>query len=326
MDRIERVVSVIEGRRPDRTPVSFWHHFSADQVSGPAAVAAHLSHVEAYDLDFLKVMNDNEYPHPGRIHSVADLGALKVLRGDEAGFARQLGLIADLKRELGGRLLMPTTVFSAWTTLRKLTKPPTTQHNPPSLARKADPASQTLLGFYREDPSALRAAIETITASLANFAGRCLEAGADGIFLSVRDDWLADGAGGVDRYEELLRQSDRTILAAAQEARLNILHVCGNPTDFRAFASYPVHVINWADRAAGPTIGEVRDWIAPAICGGVDNLSTLPNGTPEACEREVADAIAQAADRPIMIGAGCTFDPHAVSRENLLAVARAAHG
>ncbi len=326
MDRIERVSSVIEGRRPDRTPVSFWHHFSADQVSGPAAVAAHLAHVETYDLDFLKIMNDNEYPHTDRVHSVADLNSLQVLRGDEAGFARQLGLIADLKRELGDRLLMSTTVFNAWTTLRKLTKPPTTQHNPPSLARTADPASRTLLGFYREDSAALLAAIETITTSLANFAGRCLEAGADGIFLSVRDDWLTDDADGGGLYDELLRQSDRTILAAAQEGRLNMLHVCGNPADFGAFASYPVHVINWADRAAGPSIGETRDWIVPAICGGVDNLSTLPDGTPEDCEREVADALAQAGDRPIMIGAGCTFDPEAVSRENLLAACRATRG
>ncbi len=326
MDRIERVLSVIEGRQPDRTPVSFWHHFSAEQVSGPEAVAAHLSHVEAYDLDFLKVMNDNEYPHPSRIHSVAELSKLKILRGDEGGFARQLGLIADLKRELGDRMLLSTTVFNPWTTLRKLTKPPTRRHNPPSLALRADPASQTLLGFYREDPGAILAAIETITASLVNFVGRCLEAGADGIFLSVRDDWLGDAPDGSSQYETLLRQSDRTILAAAAEGRLNIVHVCGNPTDFRAFASYPVHVINWADRAAGPAIGEVADWIGPAICGGIDNLSTLPDGSPEDCEREVSDAITQAGSRPIIIGAGCTFDPDAVSRENLLAVSRAAHG
>lgn len=324
MDRIERVLSVIEGQRPDRTPVSFWHHFPAGQASGPAAVAAHLAHVEAYDLDFLKIMNDNEYPHAGRIHSVADLGDLRVLRGDEAESARQLDLIADLKRELGDRMLLSTTVFNAWTTLRKLTKPPTKRHNPPSLARQADPASERLLGFYRQDPHALRAAIETITASLANFVGRCLKAGADGIFLSVRDDWLGGDAEGIGRYEELLRQSDRAILEAASGGRLNILHVCGNPTDFRAFAAYPVHVINWADRAAGPPISEVREWLGPAICGGVDNLSTLPDGTPDDCEREVADALAQAAGRPMIVGAGCTFDPGAVSRENLLAVCRAA--
>ncbi len=326
MHRIERVLSVIDGRRPDRVPVSFWHHFAADEVSGPEAVAAHLEHVERYDLDFLKIMNDNQYPHADRLHSVADLSRLQVLRGDEVGFARQLGLIADLKRELGDRMLMSTTVFNAWTILRKLTRPPKTHHNPPSLARTADPASQMLLGFYQEDPAALQGAIETISTSLANFTRRCLEAGADGIFLSVRDDWLADDHDGAGRYDELLRRSDQTILAAAAEGRLNMLHVCGNPTDFRAFAAYPVHVINWADRAAGPSIAEVRDWIGPAICGGVDNRSTLPNGTPEDCAHEVANALAQAADRPIMIGAGCTFDPDAVSRENLLAVSRAAHG
>ena len=27
MNKIERVMAVVEGRRPDRPPVSFWYHF-----------------------------------------------------------------------------------------------------------------------------------------------------------------------------------------------------------------------------------------------------------------------------------------------------------
>ncbi len=66
MDKIERVAAVVEGRRPDRPPVSFWYHFGPAEVPGPPAVEAHLRHVETYDLDFLKVMNDNRYPRPSR--------------------------------------------------------------------------------------------------------------------------------------------------------------------------------------------------------------------------------------------------------------------
>jgi uroporphyrinogen decarboxylase len=102
-----------------------------------------------------------------------------------------------------------------------------------------------------------------------------------------------------------------------------MLHVCGRAVDFRAFAKYPVHVINWADRSAGPSIAEVKDWLKPAICGGIDNLATLPNGTPEDCEKEVADALRQAGDRPIMIAPGCTYDPNRVSKANLQAICRA---
>ena len=62
MNKIERVDAVVSGRSPDRPPVSFWHHFGPGAVSGPEAVGAHLRHLETYDLDFLKVMDDKRYP------------------------------------------------------------------------------------------------------------------------------------------------------------------------------------------------------------------------------------------------------------------------
>jgi uroporphyrinogen decarboxylase len=96
--------------------------------------------------------------------------------------------------------------------------------------------------------------------------------------------------------------------------------------DFRSFGSYPVHAINWADRAAGPSIAQLRDWLRPALCAGVDNLSTLPNGTPKDVAGQVADAIAQAGDRPIIIAPGCTYDPARVPHANLQAMCTAARG
>ncbi len=324
MDKVERVFRVIEGRRPDRAPVSFWHHFSDDLVCGSAAVTAHMDHLKTFDLDFLKVMNDNGYPHEGPIRTVQELATLAELNGEEPAFARQLDLVADLKRRLADRVLMTTTVFNAWATLRHLVKEKSPGHRPPNLDASVDPASATLLRFYQEDPSIVKAAIQAVGTSLSRFAGRCVEAGADGIFMSVRDDWLDGRDGDGPRYDDLVRESDQAILSAAASARFNMLHVCGKAVNFQAFAEYPVQVINWADRAAGPAIGEVKDWVKPAICGGVDNLSTLPDGTAEDVDGQVADALSQAAERPIMISAGCTYDPARVPGLNLKAICRAA--
>ena len=55
MNKIQRVTAVMEGRPPDRPPVSFWYHFAPEAAAGPAAVEAHLRHVETYDLDFLEL-------------------------------------------------------------------------------------------------------------------------------------------------------------------------------------------------------------------------------------------------------------------------------
>jgi uroporphyrinogen decarboxylase len=322
MDPIERVQSVLEGRPSDHPPVSLWHHFGPDEVCGPPAVKAHIAHLESFGLDFLKVMNDNPYPHAGRLETIGDLASLSVLRGDEPEFARQLDLLADLKRALRGRVLMTTTIFNAWATLRRLIRPPTS-HGPPKLDVDDEP-SRMIRGWYAKDPGALTAAMRTIASSLSGFAGRCIDAGADGVFLSVRDDWV-DGSGDqAGLYDRLVRPADLEILAGAAGARFNMLHVCGKALDFRRFAGYPVHALNWADRAAGPALAGVCRWAKPAICGGVDNLTTLPDGSPADCEREVADALAQAGDCPIMIAPGCTYDPALVPPENLEAVCRAA--
>jgi uroporphyrinogen decarboxylase len=102
-----------------------------------------------------------------------------------------------------------------------------------------------------------------------------------------------------------------------------MLHVCGQAVDFARFGQYPVHVINWADRYAGPTISDAVSLTEPAICAGLDNLGTMVSGSPEDCARQVADALEQAGGRPIMIAPGCTFDPHAVPEDNLRAIRRA---
>jgi uroporphyrinogen decarboxylase len=327
MNHVQRIACVLAGRVPDRPPVSFWHHFAPDQYSGRAAVEAHLDHLHAFDLDFLKVMNDNGYPHPGHLETAADLASLQECRGDEDEFARQLDLLAELKSQLHGQVLLTTTIFNSWSVLRNLIRPPKV-HRPPNLdAGATDEPSAQIRAWAAQDPQAAHGALRRIGASLANFARRCLGAGADGVFLSVRDDWVRGGDTGSDGlYQQMVRPTDLAILHAAEGGVFNLLHVCGRAVDFRSFAGYPVHAVNWADRAAGPSIAQVRDWLQPVLCAGVDNLTALPDGTPQDCAQQVADALRQAGDRPIILAPGCTYDPARVPRENLQAVCAAARG
>ena len=256
MNKIQRVTAVLEGRTPDRPPVSFWYHFPADQVSGPPAVEAHLRHVETYDLDFLKIMDDNRYPRPvtptGTIAETRDLDRLTVLAGDEQSFGRQLELIGALAQRLRGQLLMATTLFNPWTTLRNMTVPASDVHGPPVPTSEVDPRDTAMSRFLRQSPDALARALAVIAESLAHFARHCLEAGADGIYLSVRDDWVDTPANGPGTYDSLALPGDLEILTAARRGKFNILHVCGKALDFRRFAKYPVQVLNWADRTSGP--------------------------------------------------------------------------
>lgn len=325
MNAMERMSAVLAGQQADHPPVSFWFHFPPACQSGSAAVDAHLEHLSRFRLDFLKIMNDNPYPTRRPIKSAADLRDLPVLLGDEDGYHHQLELIRTLAKELSGQVLLTTTLFHAWAILRRLVTPRTSEvHHPPKLGGSVTPVDQRMSELLREDRTAVAMALDTIAASQANFAKRCVEAGADGVFLSVRDDWVDNEANGKGTYDEIVRIGDGQILTAVAGAKLNMLHVCGVPQDFDAFASYPVHVINWADRAAGPAIGQVIDRMSAIACGGVDNLDTLPNGSPGAVREEVRDTLRQAGTRPVIISAGCTFDPELVSEENLHAMVDAA--
>ena len=266
-------------------------------------------------------------PTTGDIRSPDDLRNLPVLRGDDKGYGRQLELIRSLKAELAGRVMMVTTLFNAWAVLRRIVTPKRdSQHRPPTLGGPPAEADRRLCELLAEDKAVVAAALGAVAKSQANFARRCIEAGADGIFLSVRDDWAKTGTGRVAVYAELVEPGDKEILTAAQQGRCNILHVCGIPQDLMAFAAYPVAVLNWADRAAGPAIGQVAKRIKPAIAGGVDNLGTLPNGQPADIENEVRDAIHQAGGHPMMVTPGCTYDPDAVPAANLEAMVRAVRG
>ena len=321
MTPTERVNAVLAGRKPDRPPFSFWYHFPHDQVAGAGAISAHLDQLNRYEMDVLKVMNDNPYPHSGRIARAQDLASLGLLKGDEAGFGEQLAVISGLRNAIGARVYMPTTVFNAWMVLRLLIEPPTT-HMPPNLDPSADAPSRWIRQAYREHSDLVAGALATIGANLARFAANCVAAGADGIFLSVRDDWV-DAPGTPGLYDRLVRPTDRAILAAVNQAPFNVLHVCGKALNFRTFAEYPVPVLNWADRAAGPSIRDVAPSAKPALWCGVDNLVTLVTGTPNQVREEVADAVRQAGTRPIMIAPGCTFDPARVPQANLHALADA---
>jgi uroporphyrinogen decarboxylase len=330
MNKIERIDAVLAGRPPDRPPVSFWYHFGPLAVSGPEAVAAHLRHLEDYDLDFLKVMDDNRYPRTfsrsGVVAGPEDLDRLRVLNGDEDTFGRQLELIRQLARRGAGQVRLPTTLFNPWTTLRHLTMPEPRRYGAPPPTDGPNPRDVLLSRLLREAPATLARALEVIAESLANFVRHALAAGADGVFLSVRDDWVDTPVNGAGTYDRLVRPGDLRVLEASAGGAFNVLHVCGRALDFRRFAAYPVHALNWADRWAGPAIADAAGWVGPAVCAGLDQVGTMVSGTPEDCAREVADAVRQAGGRPILIAPGCTFDPDAVPPENLPAIRRGVEG
>jgi uroporphyrinogen decarboxylase len=271
---------------------------------------------------------------------VADLTRLQERPGDGPPFDRQLEIIDRLARQVGGQVPMTTTVFHAWMVLRTLLAPPKDLHRPPVIEVRDDPRDTSLTRFLREDRPAVAAALQAIGRTLANFARACLQAGADGIYLATRDDWVDTPANrettaDADVYDELVAETDREILSAAATGWFNVLHLCGRPLRFDRQISHPnIHVIHWADRVTGPAMADACSLLdaaapsdrqrRPVPAGGVNNLSTLARGRPADVTAEVVNAIAAAGEGPLIVAPGCTYDPDVVPDENIHAMVAAA--
>ena len=287
--KIERIQAALRGQPVDRPPYSFWFHYPCDQVAGRPAAEAHLATYRKFDADLLKVMNDNGYdlpPGTGQVTSAARLAALPPAPLESACFQNQLEALREIQKQLKGQCYVVTTLFSPLSVAEKITG-----------GRTAD--------LLAEDRDAAMIGLGHIADSLAGFAGACLDAGADGIFMSVQDGinrQLGDGF-----YRECIRGFDTTVFRGARRATINILHVHGEAMDFETFLDYPVEVINWADRASGPAIGDVVGRMRQTILGGMDHEGTIPAGDPAALAAEIRDAVEQAGDHGLIIGPGCSF-------------------
>lgn len=284
----DRVKAVLNSEPTDRPPYSFWFHYPADQVAGRAAAEAHLATWRTHDQDILKVMNDNGYDLPEGVESVAspgDLAALPLTPLESSCFQNQLEALRIIRAEVGDCPVI-TTLFSPLYTAGKLT----------------DGRMAKLLTADRERALA---GVETIARSLADFATACIDAGADGIFVSVQD--------GIDRtlgdgfYAREIAHLDHLLFEGADTGWLNVLHVHEAVHGLEPFLDYPVNAVNWADRQAGPAIDEVAGRMGPGIFAGMDHVDTVTSGDPDRLAEEIRDAARRAGDRGLIVGPGCSF-------------------
>jgi uroporphyrinogen decarboxylase len=78
---------------------------------------------------------------------------------------------------------------------------------------------------------------------------------------------------------------------------------------FERLASLPADVWNWDDRRAGPSLAEGKAMVPGAVQGGLNQWTTLRQGTAPDAQAEARDALAQTADTGVILGAGCVLLP-----------------
>lgn len=290
MTRTERVKAAVRGEPVDRVPVCFWHHFQPAGSGRNLADASLRFFDELYDLDILKLMPDVPYPFPKKSISLPDHWRLiePIDNARSRFFQQRAEAVSVARDELGYDTPIVVTLFSPLCEALHF-------------ARDHD----VFLQHAREHPVIVHEALATIAENLRAHIADVIAAGADGVFFALQG--CTTSVMPVDLYKEFGRPYDVMALQGAINGWLNILHIHGSADlMFDEVLDYPVQVLSWSDRLAGPSLREARGKTSKCLMGGWHEFGALSNGPEEKILEEAQDAVAQTAGRRFILANGCS--------------------
>jgi uroporphyrinogen decarboxylase len=301
LNKIERMTSALEGKEVDRPPFSFWYHFGLQHTSGRKHAEAEIDFYRAYDLDFLKVMSDYPFPLPEGMEAIAtedDWKRVEPVGASDRCWSEQLTALEIINEAIGGEALFIETIFSPWTTARRMAR--------------ADSFRRARHDF----PEALLSAMDAISTSLAGYAKQAVARGAAGIFLSLGA--ATDAVMSAEEYETWGRPFDLKILEAVGEAPFNVLHVHGKQIHFDSLLDYPARALNWSHFTTAPSLKGGRELWGKTVMGGVDETAAAHLSAPE-IRKQIAASLNETGTRGLILTPGCSV-PTDTPERNLRAI------
>ena len=289
MSKLERVSAALKGEKVDRPPFSIWYHFGDQHLDGKAHAEIQVNFYRHYELDFLKVMYDYEFPRPENLYDIEhkqDWERLATYNPwERREFREQIIAIKEISRKIGSEAYIITTIFSPWTVARNI-------------------AYKVFEEHLTKFPEQVLHGLDIITTNLERFAAATIEAGANGIFYSV--------AGATkdlmtwENYEKFGKPFDLRILHASEGAPFNVLHIHGSNVYFEELLNYPVSAINWADRdKTNPSLKQARKLTTTCLMGGIEHLSFKETYLKDV-EWQILDAVEQTTGTGLIVAPGCS--------------------
>ena len=223
-----------QSRANDYVPVFFNIHFK--DKTGQKAVQSHIDWYKTTHVDFVNVKYEY-FPEIQAVNSPKDWKNIKSFAPET--WEEQLNVIRQLKHELGNEALIIPTVFSP---LRVLIQTAGSQLSSDREGRRH------FVELIKQDPKAIKPALDAVTKSLVYYIREARKAGADGFYISSQGDDLEEFGGEV--FNSIIKPYDRQLSdVAAEVAPFNILHICESgghftPETFNDYLDYPGSVIN----------------------------------------------------------------------------------
>lgn len=290
----ERVNLVLAGKKPDRAPFTFWHHFGDAKVPGLKHATSTLEFQRKYHLDIVKVMSDYTYPKGAG----AQWYELKV---ESSPFPEQLVALELIRDGLAGQKHFLETFFNPWKVAENLS------------------SREAVLQLMREKPQALLDVLEAIAKSEAHHARGALERGASGVFLAIAN--AQQGHLTRDEYKKFSEPFDMMVLAAAAGAPMNTLHLHGDKVYLDHFwKGWPAQIINYDAVGTKVSLASARKQFSGVLMGGL-NHPTVAEAAPVEITAAKRAASASAGTKWIC-APGCSV-PDDSSHTNLLKLTKA---
>lgn len=312
----ERLQAVLKGEKPDRVPVAFWRHWPIDDQDDEMLAFMALQYQAKFDMDWIKLTPSSSY-------TVTDWGAQHEYRGKPLGERDYKERLVKSIEDWDKIEPLDVTKGTYGRTLRALEKVIARRDKETPVIMTVFTASRIagyMAGddkvpiYLRKEPKRMKRVLDAISQTTESLVKEAFARGVDGIFLSTYA--ASYEVMTEEEHDEFSRPYDLRVLDAAKDGWLNTIHLHGQYPMFSKICDYPVHIVNWHDRAAGPSIAEAAKLFPGMMASGIEQFEVLHCGTPADVERQVADAIEQAGGRRLMISPGCTF-PLTVPEGNL---------
>jgi uroporphyrinogen decarboxylase len=327
MNRRERVMAALRGEAVDRPPVSFWGHFYHRESTAEDLVAATLEFQTEFDWDWVK-LNPRKHYHvepwgvsyrySGRandkpvldawpVHQPADWLTITARPPDRGALAEQIEAVAMMRARLPADVPLIETVFTPVAILGEM----------------VEEAGELRL-HMRTHPNAVRGALEAVTETFVPYVRSLLAAGADGIYFATVD-WASRDLMSPDEYRAWARPFDLRLIAAAEGAAFNVLHVCKRRNLLFELTDYPVHAFSWAATdPLNPSLADAMPRLRGAAMGGISHDDALTHADPERAVAEYRRALEATGGRRWLAAPGCSIPP--ATPAGVLKAVRAAAG
>uniref|UniRef100_A0A9E7ZJ91 Uroporphyrinogen decarboxylase (URO-D) domain-containing protein n=1 Tax=Bosea sp. NBC_00436 TaxID=2969620 RepID=A0A9E7ZJ91_9HYPH len=309
----DRVRAALNGEPVDRPPLAFWHHPPHTNSGADLANFSIDLFARKFDTDIVKIMSDVRYPLPAlSMRTPQDWRRVEDWAGQLTDFTRSyVSAVRQARALLGPAYPLIVTVYSAVVWANGFTSEP-----------------DRLLHDFKAEPALLHNAMANLASNTRHHIDACIEAGADGIFLSISK---CDKSIPAPIYREFCKPYDLMVLQGAKNGWLNILHVHGDDPSLRLDETleYPVHAFSWATHTTGHGLAEMRAKTGRCLMAGWDHTSPLLTDTAaddqtllETWTEQARSAVAELDGKGLILAPGCSV-PNEATHSALAAMRRA---